>query len=551
MLLLLRAGRFRRPLIPILFRNFLKLQHYILKGLRMCMKTEDMETRHPVPTCTKIAEIANPTVVLQERSFDELHRILIYIVLLLGSIIIWLIFKPKKNNSIAKQNEDHGREQDMYLAIPAAPAEPKNDDNNNPPLQPADMYDGHYLPMRPILPAKKNDNGYVEMRPPVRAISNDLYAEIRYSNVAPAKPAPQPPALPRISSLPKANLASAPVAELEPLYEELRSSSQEELRVRHFSIWKMQTSQIRQLFCQPKFLNEELVPHPGFVVRTIIYPYELVVYGERVFISIVDEKDNPTPFTLTWLSTTASGRSPALNAFPSWRLHEKGNCASMQGIRGMVVDVCGRLWAVDNGNENCPAKIWIFDLTENDSVILVHQFANDIIKHTFGNSLKENFSWVIQVKNIPIHSIALSPTKGKELVYLGASVETKLYSVPLSELRMRGRKAPLTPTLVGNKKAGSFRMLVDNKGKLYFDLRYLSYIGTWDTTSGPLKEEQLYKDERLTFFAYRFSFTLDSCRNLWILSKDEKKTTNFRLLRAAVAAKSYLYNDIFTPKGKA
>ncbi|CAB3379212.1 Hypothetical predicted protein [Cloeon dipterum] len=260
----------------------------------------------------------------------------------------------------------------------------------------------------------------------------------------------------------------------------------------------------------------------GDYVPTKIFPEDHVVYGERVFISIFNSSKHPTPATLTWLRSTSNSRSPKLNPYPSWRMHEKGNCMTIQEIKGMVVDARGHLWAVDNGNEICPAKLWIFDLTENDSLSLVHQFTNDTVAHTFrdrdlnslvldkrpndtlayipdyvsGNlivfSLNENASWAVQIKDISnVSCIALSP----KLIYLGFSINTALYSVPLSELRTKGQKAPLAPTLVGNKKAGSFKMLMDNKGKLYFDLKNLSYIGIWDTTA-PFKEEELYKENQ-------------------------------------------------------
>ncbi|CAB3383672.1 Hypothetical predicted protein [Cloeon dipterum] len=77
---------------------------------------------------------------------------------------------------------------DVSQEIPAAPA----NDGDNPPLQPAD----HYLLMHPILPT-----------------NNVMHAEMDDSNIAPAEPAPLPPLLPRIRSLPRVNLASGPVAE--------------------------------------------------------------------------------------------------------------------------------------------------------------------------------------------------------------------------------------------------------------------------------------------------------------------------------------------------
>ncbi|XP_065334649.1 protein yellow-like [Cloeon dipterum] len=292
--------------------------------------------------------------------------------------------------------------------------------------------------------------------------------------------------------------------------------------------------------------------------RDKILPNEHVIYGERVFISLYNTSKHPSPFTLTWLPLTESSKAPKLKPFPSWIYHEKGNCRTMQQITGMVVDVCGRLWAVDNGNSICPAKLWIFDLTEGDSVSLVHQFTNDTVNHAYKYrnlkslvldekpidtlayipdytskkiivfSLKKNVSWAIEIKGINISSIALSPIKGKQLIYLGSWKESKLFSVPLSDLRRGRSSTSLTPSqVISNKTARSFRMLMDNKGKLYFDLESLNYVGSWDTTA-PFKEEIFYKDERPTihsFYRFKFSFAFDACNNLWILTRRLNEST--------------------------
>ncbi|CAB3385432.1 Hypothetical predicted protein [Cloeon dipterum] len=310
-------------------------------------------------------------------------------------------------------------------------------------------------------------------------------------------------------------------------------------------------------------------------------PEEHVIYGERLFISLYNTSKHPSPFTLTWLPLTESSKSPKLNPFPSWVYHEIGNCRTMQQIKGMVVDVCGRLWAVDNGNTICPGKLWIFDLTEGDSVSLVHQFTNDTVNHAYKYrdlkslvlddkqndtlayipdytskkmvvfSLKKNISWAIEIKNIHISSIALSPIRGNQVIYLGSWKESKLFSVPLSDLRRGSTSTSLTPSqVISNMTARSFRMLLDDKGKLYFDLESLNYVGAWDTTA-PFKQEIFYQDERPAihpFYRFKFGFAFDACNNLWILTRRLDKSTHIRILRAAVGAKSYLYYDCITPK---
>ncbi|XP_065334783.1 uncharacterized protein LOC135936032 [Cloeon dipterum] len=83
----------------------------------------------------------------------------------------------------------------VYLEIPAAHA--NDSDSANLPLQPAGANDNNVL-LSPALPAR-----------------NVVHAEMDDSNVAHAEPAPLPFDLPKIGSLPRANLASGSVAEQE------------------------------------------------------------------------------------------------------------------------------------------------------------------------------------------------------------------------------------------------------------------------------------------------------------------------------------------------
>ncbi|CAB3384243.1 Hypothetical predicted protein [Cloeon dipterum] len=307
-----------------------------------------------------------------------------------------------------------------------------------------------------------------------------------------------------------------------------------------------------------------------------LIPDDLVIYNQRVFISLSKGSDG-VPASLAWLSTDSPSISPKLNPYPSWKLHEKDNCNSMQEVRGLEVDPMGRLWAIDVGSAFCPAKLWIFDLTNGDSVFICHQFPQEIVSRFYSGrwmhdlaldeglrdsfayipeyitrklivfSLKRKSSRAVEIPGINFNAVALSPIRERQFLFLGAWNSPDLYSVPVFDLRTEKKKT-LVASLVGKKAASSWRMLMDSKGKLYFDLKDMKYIGTWDIT-GSFKEEVLYKDEGLTAYKWPFSFDFDSCNNLWLLTRNANQTNNFQLLRAAVGAKSYLYDDFGDSRG--
>ncbi|CAB3376961.1 Hypothetical predicted protein [Cloeon dipterum] len=253
-----------------------------------------------------------------------------------------------------------------------------------------------------------------------------------------------------------------------------------------------------------------------------ILTYEHAVFGERIFISFYFFG---VPVTLTWLSMTeAQSREPKLHPFPSWTMHEEGGCEKIKEIKGLEVDPVGRLWALDRGSKNCAAtKLWIFDLANNDAVVLVHQFAYHVAIHDLSKkdlrelvldetpdddwlayipdfqaakivvfSLKRNSSWMVKIEKIKFSAIALSPKRNRGLLYLADQTQTELHTVPISSLR-RGDKKAVDPYLAGNKTAGSRRMLMDSRGKLYFDLERSGSIATWDTNSDSFQEEIVYR----------------------------------------------------------
>ncbi|XP_065339304.1 protein yellow-like isoform X2 [Cloeon dipterum] len=331
-------------------------------------------------------------------------------------------------------------------------------------------------------------------------------------------------------------------------------------------------------------------------------PAGLAVLGQRVFVSVPRYLQG-VPSTLNWLpSNGASSTSPKLHPFPSWDMQGIGNCSALQNVFGLEVDSHGRLWAVDAGRlftrknqrrsdlDKCPPKLLIFDLNNNNSIELRYEFPEDVVSrnssllsdlvldktsddwlayisdasgHIIVFSLGKKKSWRVQHpsmlaaqpeheplplgRDLGVSGLALSPLNDRTFLYFSTLSSPELFSVPVSELRAGSDK--LTVKSVGTKSAPSRGMSMDNKGLMYFGLLGKQSVATWDTKFS-FREELVFEDKEVLQWPDTFAF--DASDNLWLIAnklqallqrKLNLDETNFRLIKAAVGAKSYMYND--------
>ncbi|XP_065336556.1 protein yellow-like [Cloeon dipterum] len=111
-----------------------------------------------------------------------------------------------------------------------------------------------------------------------------------------------------------------------------------------------------------------------------VVPSFMAVFGERLFLSLAS--NTGIPATLVWLPTSGTSTAPPkLAPFPSWHLHKKDKCDTIQMAKGVETDTDGRLWVLDDGGEICPSKIWIFNLLNKDTIERVHQFPDTVVSH--------------------------------------------------------------------------------------------------------------------------------------------------------------------------
>ncbi|CAB3377159.1 Hypothetical predicted protein [Cloeon dipterum] len=291
-----------------------------------------------------------------------------------------------------------------------------------------------------------------------------------------------------------------------------------------------------------------------------IEPLFMAVHGTRIFLSL--NKVDDIPVTLVSLPTS-SVASPKLTPFPSWDMHEKGNCSEkIEEAKGLEVDSVGRLWVLDSGSKSCNTKLWFIHLSKLDRTELIHEFQylrythmNDLVldetpkgslayissrreRHIVVFSLETKESWLVGTSGIEVSSIALSPKEEARQLYLSKWDSFELFSISVTALRKGTRTA--YPELIGKWNRNSYRMLMDNDGTMYAAFWGSTQIFSLNT-SQPFQEQRFYEIGNLETYV-PFTFALDSSGFFWMTELCKTATKQrYRLLMTEVGAKSYIF----------
>ncbi|CAB3386637.1 Hypothetical predicted protein [Cloeon dipterum] len=290
------------------------------------------------------------------------------------------------------------------------------------------------------------------------------------------------------------------------------------------------------------------------------------VFGERMFLNLF--MNSGTPASLVWLPTSGSSSAPPkLAPFPSWRFHQKNKCSSIQAAKGIETDADGRLWVVDEGSDNCPGKLWIFNLLKNDETDRCHQFLDAVVSHRANKSLrdividktsndclayitdynsqhivvysrKSDQSWLVKtIGGMNWHSLALSPNREARQLYLGKLNSKELYSVSVSELKNKGGSAAVK--FIGRWSEIAYRMIIDSANVFYTAFYDQNYTSKWNI-SEPFREKRFH--EVGTLKTYRpFTFALGSHDTLWMTERNQSgnKNNRYALFKTTVGARPY------------
>ncbi|XP_065336289.1 protein yellow-like [Cloeon dipterum] len=303
-----------------------------------------------------------------------------------------------------------------------------------------------------------------------------------------------------------------------------------------------------------------------------VYLQNMAVFERRLFLSL--NLDSGIPATLVWVPTSGtSAAPPKLSPFPTWHLHEKHNCHTIQRARGMETDTGGRLWVLDNGSWECPkSKLWIFDMFDIDETERVHEFPDAVVSHTYKTRVLRNIvldktpddnlayitesesehlvvysrkmdkSWTVKTPGRKWYSLALSPDmEATKQLYLARAFSYELYSVSVSELKNEGGTAAVK--LIGEWTGVPYRMLIDSANVLYAAFFDKNYLSKWNI-SEPFHEQRFHEVGRLGAF-YPFIIALDTTNTLWMTERNQSggaNETRNKLLKADVDVRSYSFS---------
>ncbi|CAB3366837.1 Hypothetical predicted protein [Cloeon dipterum] len=272
----------------------------------------------------------------------------------------------------------------------------------------------------------------------------------------------------------------------------------------------------------------------------------MAVFGERLYLSMILRPGIPA--TLVWMPKRGTSTTPPkLAPFPSWNLHKKDNCDSIQWANGLETDTDGRLWVIDQGSNNCPSKIWIFNLLNNDKTERVHQFPPLVVSHSDSERLlldivldetpddslayiadllsehiivysrKTDKSWTITTPWMRWYSLALSPNREARQLYLGRYGWNETYSVSVSELKNQGGSAAVK--FIGNwAEHNLYRMVIDSANVMYAAFTNQNYLSKWNV-SQPFREQRFHEVGILNS-GWPFTFALDTSGNFWMTQRN-------------------------------
>ncbi|CAB3387557.1 Hypothetical predicted protein [Cloeon dipterum] len=266
-------------------------------------------------------------------------------------------------------------------------------------------------------------------------------------------------------------------------------------------------------------------------------PSSMVVHGDRIFFGFpINSSRKTARLAFAWLpGGNNSNLSPSLH--PLQLQEEIGeNCDAVQGVIDLKTDELGRLWVLDGASRNCQPTFRIFDLKDNDSLLLVHPLAGNprnivAIADVLADKLAVVSEWtgkffyfvLNENKTVPSSDPMTDPSyqgQGiKDLAWILISPQKRQFGYACSfqcrEIFLADDSTtPTTLTKIGTLSSDSKGMLMDKKGVLYFVHETEKRVTAWDT-KGPFKEELLHKFDS---DVDSINFALDGADNLWLLS---------------------------------
>ncbi|XP_049951123.1 protein yellow-like [Schistocerca serialis cubense] len=318
------------------------------------------------------------------------------------------------------------------------------------------------------------------------------------------------------------------------------------------------------------------------------------------------------PATLASLPAAAppAAYSPLLDPFPSWDMQAVGNCTALQYVQSVEIDAAGRMWVPDSGRVNtqsgnadarCPPKLLVIDVESGrvqrtvqfepgllapDSLLADVVVGDDDVAYVSDASpsdpgivvvsARDSRAWKVRDRTMRadstfvqvgqrrtelrhnVFALALSPRPraGPRRLFYSPLSSYDLFSLPADALAAPGVAVSALVRNHGRMQSPVQAAAADWHGNLYLGYLQQDAVARWDS-SQPLAQARLLTQdpERLQWIS---SLAVDADRNLWVVSNRlqnfmagtvNQQTPNYRVIRAFVDAKSYLYSDdAWTPQ---
>ncbi|KAJ8678889.1 hypothetical protein QAD02_014676 [Eretmocerus hayati] len=122
-------------------------------------------------------------------------------------------------------------------------------------------------------------------------------------------------------------------------------------------------------FKWPSATTKQLYKNGKMFVSKNVLATRFAVYKDEAYVAMPRFKSG-IPFTLGILNLRSKGCLANIFPYPSWELHEEGECAAFQNVVDVFLDEYDTLWTLDTGIVNhletpirrCPPKVVAFDL---------------------------------------------------------------------------------------------------------------------------------------------------------------------------------------------
>lgn len=112
-------------------------------------------------------------------------------------------------------------------------------------------------------------------------------------------------------------------------------------------------------------------------------------WKDKMYLTIPRWKDGvPVTLGVTSARPVNGITAPKLEAFPSWAMQKLGDCSAFQLVHSIEIDPKGRMWVLDTGRPtslrefkaDCPARLVILDLEDNNKILRTYEFPDQVAR---------------------------------------------------------------------------------------------------------------------------------------------------------------------------